>query len=90
MTSTELSNRRRVQNALATLIDTDQNDNSFRYFRAADLVEIDPELSAAMVGSHLPKIEDESPLDGGLIVERYADRRCGATLWIVRRESAHE
>ena len=53
---------------LANLLDADQNGNSFRYFRATDVEEIESELSAAMVGSHLSKIEDESPLDGSLIV----------------------
>ena len=81
-------NRQRVQSALSTLLDADDNANSFRYFRAADLQEIDPDVSAAIAGAHLPKIEVDSPLDSGLIVERHTDRRGGPTLWIVRRESA--
>lgn len=78
--------RQRVQDALADLLAADEHDNSYRYFRASDVADIDAELSAAMVGSYLPEIEDESPLSSGLSVERYTDRRCGASLWIVRRD----
>ena len=79
--------RQRVQDALAELLDADEHGNSYRYFRASDLVDVDPELSSAMVGSHLPEIEEESPLSSGLSVERYTDRRCGASLWTVGRET---
>lgn len=80
------TNRRRVQDALVTLLDTDENNNSYRYFRAADLQRVDSDLSPNIVGSHLPKIESDSPLDDGLVVEQYTNRRCGASLWIVRQE----
>lgn len=85
MTSTEsATNRQRVRNALTDLLEADQNGNSYLYFRASDLQEVDPEISAAMASSHLPEIEAESPLSDGLIIERYTDSRCGPTLWIVR------
>ena len=87
MSGTESAiNRQRVRNALANLLEADQNDNSYLYFQASDLQKVDPEISAAMVGAHLPKIEADSPLSDGLIVERYTDRRCGPTLWIVKEE----
>jgi hypothetical protein len=85
-TTTSPANRQHVQDALATFVESDQNDNSYQYFRASDLQEIDPQLSGAIIGSHLPTIEDESPLASGLIVERYTDANCGPTLWTVRRE----
>lgn len=89
MTAIESNSRRqRVQDALAALLSADEHDNSYRYFRASDVVDIDSELSPAMVGSYLPRIEAESPLSSGLIVERYTERRCGASLWIVTRENA--
>ena len=80
-------NRQRVQNALSILLDADDNGNSFRYFRAADLEEIDPDVSATMAGSHLSDIADASPLESGIIVERHTHSRNNATLWIVRRKS---
>lgn len=88
MTGTEsATNRQRVRAALAKLLEADQNGNSYLYFRASDLQEVDPGISAAMAGSHLPEIEAESPLSDGLIVERYTDSRCGPTLWIVKRNA---
>ena len=81
------TNRQRVQNALVTLLDTDDNGNSYRYFHATELHDIDPEVSANIAGSHLPDIEDASPLENGIIVERHTHSRNNATLWIVRRES---
>ena len=78
-------NRRRVENALAAFLDADEYNNSYRYFRAADLHEIDPDVSAALAGCHLPDIEDASPLESGIIVERHTHSRNNATLWIVRR-----
>ncbi|EMA43570.1 hypothetical protein [Halococcus sp. PRR34] len=87
MSTTEsLTNRERVENALAALLETDENGNSYRYFRASDLNDIDPEVSGAIAGSHLPTIEEESPLSNGLVVDRYTDTDCGPTLWTVRRE----
>ena len=62
------------------------NGNRYLYFRASDLQEVDPEMSAAMAGSHLPEIEADSPLSNELIVERYTDSRCGPTLWILKEE----
>ncbi|EMA54860.1 hypothetical protein [Halococcus salifodinae] len=82
------TNRERVEDTLLTLLETDENGNSYRYFRASDLAEIGPEVSGAIAGSHLPQIEDDSPLSNGLIVERYNDTDCGPTLWIVRREKS--
>ena len=78
--------RQRVENALAELLAADEYGNSFRYFRAADLQSIDSELSSAVIGSFLPQIEADSPLPNGLIIERYTDRRGGASLWIARTE----
>jgi hypothetical protein len=69
-------------------LSADEHDNSYRYFRASDAAEVDAELSPAMVGSYLPRIEAESPLLSGFVVERYTERRCGASLWIVTRENA--
>jgi hypothetical protein len=87
MSATEpKTNRKRVQDALVNLLKADEHDNSYRYFQAADLQQIDPDLSPAIVGSYLPKIEADSPLSNGLIIERYMDRRCGASLWLVRME----
>lgn len=79
--------RQRVQDALADLLAADEHGNSYRYFRASDVAGIDSELSPAMVGSYLPEIEDESPLANGLTIDRYTDRRCGASLWIVRKDT---
>ena len=62
------------------------NGNRYLYFRASDLQEVDPEMSAAMADSHLPEIEADSPLSNELIVERYTDSRCGPTLWILKEE----
>ena len=78
--------RQRIEDALVELLATDEYGNSFRYFRATDLQAIDSELSSAVIGSFLPQIEDDSPLPNGLIVERYTDRRGGASLWIARTE----
>jgi hypothetical protein len=69
-------------------LSADEHDNSYRYFRASDVAEVDAELSLAMVGSYLPRIEAESPLLNGFVVEQYTERRCGASLWIVTRENA--
>ena len=89
MTATESKSRqKRVQDALRDLLDADEHDNTYRYFRASDVIDIDPELSPAMVGSYLPRIEAESPLPSGLAIERYTERRCGASLWIVKRDRA--
>ena len=82
------TNRERIENALAELLDADENGNSFRYFRAADLAEIDPELSGKMVGSYLPTIEEESPVSNGVIVEEYNETNCGPSLWTVRRDQS--
>ncbi len=38
------TNRQRVQDALATFVEPDQNDNSYQYFRASDLQETDPQV----------------------------------------------
>ena len=80
------SRQQRVQNVVGDFLDSDEYGNSYRYFRAADIADSDPELSAAMVGSYLPKLEDESPLSSGIAVARHTDSRNSATLWIVRRE----
>lgn len=86
MTPTEpKSNRQHVQNALADFLDADEHNNSYRYFRAAVIADDDSDLSAAMVGTHLPKIEAESPLPNGLTIERHTDTQCRATLWVVSR-----
>ncbi len=81
------TNRQRVQDALADLLEADEHNNSYRYFRASDVADRDSELSSTMVGSYLPEIEDESSLANEITVERYTDRRCGASLWIIRRAS---
>ncbi len=44
ITTTSLTNRQRVQNALATFVDSDRNDNSYQYFRTSDLQEIDSQV----------------------------------------------
>ena len=80
------SRQQRVQDALKQLLNADEHDNSYRYFRASDVVDVDPELSPAMVGSYLPQIEAESPLPSGLAIERYTERQCGASLWIVKKD----
>ena len=43
-TTTSPTTRQRVQDALATFVESDQNDNSYQYFRASDLQEIDPQV----------------------------------------------
>lgn len=87
MTATaQKTNRQYVEEALVNLLEGDKHNNSYRYFRAASLANSNPALSAAIVGSYLPKIEKDSPLDNGIIVERHTDSRCSATLWIVREE----
>ena len=89
MTATKSKSRQqRVQDALRDLLNGDEHGNSYLYFRASDVVDVDPELSPAMVGSYLPRIEAESPLPSGLAIERYTERRCGASLWIVKRDRA--
>jgi len=89
MTATESKSRQqRVQDALRHLLNADEHGNSYRYFRASDVVDVDSELSPAMVGLYLPRIEAESPLPSGLAIERYTERRCGASLWIVKRDRA--
>ena len=88
MTNTDpKTNRQRVQDALADLLEADEHNNSYRYFRASDVADRDSELSSMIVGSHLPEIEDESSLANGITIERYTDRRCGSSLWIIRRAS---
>ena len=85
MTTTESKSRRqRVQDALRDLLNGDEHDNSYLYFRTSDVVDVDPELSPAMVGSYLPRIEADSPLPSGLAIERYTERQCGTSLWIVK------
>ena len=39
------SRQQRVQDALKQLLNADEHDNSYRYFRASDVVDVDPELS---------------------------------------------
>ena len=80
------NNHERVESALKAFMDADPHGNAYRYFHASDLTNEDGELSASVVGTHLPNLRDESPLDGGIIVEEYTERRCGASLWLVRRE----
>lgn len=80
------SNRERVKSALRRFMNDDPHGNSHWYFRASDIAEGDDELSAAVVGFHLPRLRDESPLDGGLVVEEYTERRCGPSLWLLRRD----
>ena len=84
------SNRRRVHDAVARLLDADANDNSHLYFRASDLTRFDADLSPAAAGTHLSSLAADSPLADGLIVEQYTERRCGASLWLVRRDDADE
>ena len=43
-TTTSPTNRQRVQDALATFVESDRNDNSYQYFWASDLQEIDPQV----------------------------------------------
>lgn len=87
MTPTEPKpNRQRVEDALADLLEADEHNNSYRYFQAADLPDIDSRLSASMAGYHLPKIETDSPLNNGISVERHTDSQGNPTLWIVQRE----
>ena len=89
MTATKSKSRQqRVRDALRDLLNGDEHDNSYLYFQASDVMDVDPELSPAMVGSYLPRIEAESPLPSGLAIERYTERRCGASLWIVKRDRA--
>lgn len=80
-------NRQRVQNVLAEFLEADKHSNSYRYFRAADIANEDSDLSAAMVGTHLPEIESDSPLPNGLTIERHTDTQCRATLWVVSRNA---
>ena len=80
------SNRERVENALRRFISGNPHGNTHWYFRASDLTDGNGDLSASLVGSYLPKLRDDSPLDGGIIVEEYTERRCGSSLWIARRE----
>ena len=79
-------NRERVESALRRFMSDNPHDNARRYFRASDLTDEDKDLSASLIGSYLPKLRDGSPLDGGLIVEEYTERRCGPSLWLARRE----
>jgi hypothetical protein len=85
-TSTSKPNQQQVEEAVTNLLEADEYNNHYRYFRASDVAEGDPGLSSAMVGTYLPEIEDDSPLENGVIVEVYTDRRCGASLWIARKE----
>ena len=78
--------RQRVENALTELLDADEHGNSQQYVWASDVADVDSELSAAMAGTYLARIADESPLPSGLAVEQYRERRGGTSLWIVRRE----
>jgi hypothetical protein len=88
MTITEAkSNRQRVQNAVVDFLENDEYDNSYRYFRAGDIAEGDPHLSAAMVGTYLPEIEAESSLPNGLTIERRTETQCRATLWVGKKDS---
>jgi hypothetical protein len=77
------SNRERVESALRRFMNDDPHGNAYRYFHASDLTD-DDGLSAALVGSYLPKLRDDSPLNGGLVVEEYTERRCGPSLWLAR------
>ncbi|RJT04700.1 hypothetical protein [Halococcus sp. IIIV-5B] len=81
------SNRERVENALRRFMSDDPHGNAYRYLRASDLTDEDGNLSASVVGSYLPKLRDDSPLDGGLVVEEYTECRCGPSLWLARREN---
>ena len=79
------SNRERVLDALRRFMSDDPHGNTYRYFHASDLTDEDGDLSVAVVGSYLPKLRDDSPLDGGLVVEEYTERRCGPSLWLARK-----
>lgn len=79
------TDRERVEAALEKFLEADQYGNSLRYFRAADLRDIDTSLTSAVIGSYLPKLKDDSPLSSGLIVQEYTKRRGGPSLWLVRR-----
>lgn len=78
------SNRKRVENALRCFMNDNPHGNSYRYFHAFDLTDKDDDLSAPVIGFYLPRFRDDSPLDGGLIVEEYTKRRGGPSLWLVR------
>jgi hypothetical protein len=80
-------NRQRVRDALAEFLEADEYGNSYRYFRAGDIAEKDPHLSAAMVGKHLPKIEAKSLLPDGLTIKRRTETQCRATLWVGKKDS---
>lgn len=79
--------RQRVEDALTRFYEADEHGNSVQYVWASDLADVDPDLSAQIVGSYLPKIEEDSPLPCGLNVRQYTDRRGGASLWTVERVS---
>lgn len=83
------SRKQRVRNAVTRLLDTDEYDNSRRYFQAGDIADSDSELTSKMVGSYLPKLVDESPLESGITVGRHTVRN-SSTVWVVESEGANE
>lgn len=62
---------------------TGHTANSFQYFFAFNLKQINPMVSTAMAEKYLPKLAAESPLEDGIIVERFTPREEGLTTWMV-------
>ena len=79
------SRKQRVENAVVRFLESDEHGNRRRYFQARDIAGSDSELTPAIVGSYLPKLEADSPLSSGLIVARHTVRN-SATVWVVRKE----
>ena len=80
------SRKQRVENAVVRFLESDEHANRRRYFQARDIADSNSELTSAMVGSYLPKLEADSPLSEGITVARHTVRN-SATVWVVRRES---
>ena len=79
------SRKQRVQNAVVRFLDTDEYGNNSRYFQADKIADDDSELTSSIVGSYLPRLEDESPFPSGITIARHTERN-NSTVWVVRRE----
>ena len=76
--------RTRVARAVKAVLDECEYNERSKQFRAAHVKRKDPDLSAAVIGTYLPILKNESPLSNGLTIETYTERNCGANLWTVK------
>ena len=74
---------KRVKNGVVKMRETGHPSNSFQYFFAFNLKEVDPKVSTAMAKKYLPRVAAESPLEDEIIVKKVTPRKDDPSTWIV-------